>query len=488
MPAIAWRSILPFALAELGLLLATANRYGFHRDELYFREAARHPAFGYDDQPALTPLLGRLSSALFGDTPRGIRVFSAIAMALVIVLIALIARELGAGARGQLVAAATTAATGGAMAAGHLLSTSTFDVLAWVVVLWLVTRLLRGSDEREWLLVGLAAGIALENKHLILLLLASLAVGFLLSGRAGVVRSPWLWTGAAIAGALWLPNVVWQATHGWPQLELAGKIADEDPVVNRIVLVPFQTLLIGPPLAPFAIAGLVWLLRNPRFRALGIAFLALLAICIVIGAKPYYPGAFAIVLLGAGAVPTERWLARRGWRAPALVAATVVSAAVAVFLVLPVIPASAVDSTPIPDINEDAIETIGWPRFVDTVAGVWRRLPDAERRTAIIFTGNYGEAGAVDRYGPARGVPYAYSGHNSFARWGIPPGRQGPVIVLGYSYRESLDGEFTGCVESARIDNGVDVDNEEQGGPVWTCRAPAKPWRELWPELRHLSP
>jgi hypothetical protein len=214
----------------------------------------------------------------------------------------------------------------------------------------------------------------------------------------------------------------------------------------------------------------------------------LLAICIGTGAKPYYPGAFAVALLGAGAVPTERWLARRRWRALALGAATVVSAAVAAFLVLPIVPVSDVHSMPISDVNEDAIESIGWPRFVDTVAGVWRALPGAERRTAVIFTGNYGEAGAIDRFGPSHGLPRAYSGHNSYARWGIPPGRQGPVIVLGYFRRAWLEGEFTGCVESARIDNGVDVDNEEQGGPVWTCRAPAKPWRELWPELRHLSP
>lgn len=488
---IAWRCILPFALAELALLVATANRYGYHRDELYFREAARHPAFGFDDQPPLAPLIGWLSEALFGNTPRGLRVVSAIAMAVGVVLVALIARELGACARGQLIAAASTSATGGAMAAGHLLSTATFDVLSWLLLIWLITRLLGGGDERLWLLVGLTAGIALENKHLPLLLLGSLAVGFLLSDRAGVLRSRWLWAGAALAVALWLPNVIWQATHGWPQLELAGKIADEDPILNRLALVPLQFLLVGPLLAPSMVAGLVWLLRNPaarRFRALGLAFMVLLALCLVVGAKPYYPGAFSVALLGAGAVPLQRWLGGSRLRMSVFGTAVAISAAVAVLLVLPVVPVGDVHRTPVPAVNEDAIESIGWPRFVATVGRVWHALPERDRRSAVIFTGNYGEAGAIDRFGPALGLPRAYSGHNAYARWGIPPGQQGPVIVLGYSHQDWLAGAFKGCRESARIDNGVDVDNEEQGGPVWTCQSPAKPWRELWPELRHLSP
>ena len=169
---VAWSLVLPVALAEVLLLVATANRYGYHRDELYFRVAARHPAWGYDDQPALTPLLGRFSEWAFGSDPRGLRMLSAIAIGLVVVLVALLAREFGAGRAGQAVAALATAASGAAMAVGHLLSTTTFDVLLWVALVYVVARILGGGDERQWLLVGLVAGIGLENKHLILLLVS----------------------------------------------------------------------------------------------------------------------------------------------------------------------------------------------------------------------------------------------------------------------------------------------------------------------------
>jgi 4-amino-4-deoxy-L-arabinose transferase-like glycosyltransferase len=488
---VAWAAILPAALAELALLVATGNRYGYHRDELYFIQAGRHPALGYDDQPPLTPLLGRLSSAVFGDGPRGLRVVSALAIAAVVVLVALIARELGAGSTGQLVTAAATAASTGLMAAGHILSTTTFDLLLWVAIAWLVTRILARGDERLWLVVGLVTGIALENKHLVLLLVGSLALGFACARRLDPLRSRWLWAGAAVALALWAPNLVWQAQHGWPQLDLAGKIAGENPVGYRAQLLPFQLIVLSPLYVPILFGGLRWLLRGEdalRFRPLAYGYLALLAISLLLGAKPYYTGGLLLVLLAAGGVVVERWLRRRGRGAGLVTAAVVVSAVVSIGIALAVIPVADLHATPIPAVNEDAIESVGWPRFVATVARVWRRLPEAERTRAVIFTGNYGEAGAVDRFGRPLGLPRAYSGHNNFARWGIPPGSAGPVIVLGWERREYLQGSFVGCVESARIDNGVQLDNEEQGGPVWTCRAPAKPWAELWPELRHLSP
>ena len=210
---VAWALVLSVAAAEFLLLVATSNRYGYHRDELYFRVAGRHPAWGYDDQPALTPLLGRFSEWLFGEDPRGLRMLSAVAMALVVVLVALIARELGAGRAGQAVAALATAASGAAMAVGHLLSTTTFDVLVWVTVVYVVTRILGGGDERQWLLVGLVVGVGLENKHLVLLLLLALACGCLLARGWDVARSRWLWIGSALAVVLWLPNLLWQARH-----------------------------------------------------------------------------------------------------------------------------------------------------------------------------------------------------------------------------------------------------------------------------------
>ena len=483
----AGRLVLPVAALELLLQLGFANGYGYHRDELYFRTAARHPAFGYDDQPPLTPLLGRLSESLFGESPRGLRVVSALAVALLVVLVALLARELGARATGQFMAAACAAASGFVVVVGHLLSTTTFDLLVWVAIVLLVARILGGGDERLWLAVGAITGLGLQNKHLPLLLVLALVVGLALDRRlVSLLRSRWLWVGAAIALAIWLPNLLWQALHGWPQVELAGDIRENEGGENRATLFPLQLVLVGPLLVPVWVAGLWALLRDEGlrpWRSLGLVYLVLLGLVLIVAGKPYYPAPLLVCLLAPGAIVVTRWLRSSGRRA-LLAGAIVLTAAFSILVGLPVIPVDRLDGTFVAEVNEDAIETVGWPELVAAVGRVHAELPARERETAVVFAGNYGEAGAVDRYGPALGLPRAYSGHNAYARFGMPEGSAGPVIVLGY---EDAAIDFVGCRPVATVDNGVGLANEEQGGTIFVCRGPRGSWRAAWPSLSHLS-
>src|ERR1019366_9867069 len=180
-------------------------------------------------------------------------------MGFVVVLIALIARDLGGSRRAQ-VLAAITAALSGYLGAGHLNTTTDPDLLAWAVILWLLVKLVAGGNRRLWLGVGLVAGIGLENKDTLLFLGAGLAVGLVLARRWDVVRSPWAWAAIAIALLLWLPNLIWQALNGWPQLTMAQAIAGY-AADNRAQFLPLLWLFTGPLLFPVSAAGLVWVLR-----------------------------------------------------------------------------------------------------------------------------------------------------------------------------------------------------------------------------------
>ncbi|MGH3906056.1 MAG: hypothetical protein ACRDTE_18020 [Pseudonocardiaceae bacterium] len=104
----------------------------------------------------------------------------------------------------------------------------------------------------------------------------------------------------------------------------------------------------------------------------------------------------------------------------------------------------------------------------------------------MIFTRNYGQAGAIERYGPARGLPRPYSGHMSYADWGPPPDAMtGPVLLVGRFTDAHERHTFRDCRVLARNDNGAGLDNGEQGTPIALCTRQAAPWSTLWPTLRH---
>jgi 4-amino-4-deoxy-L-arabinose transferase-like glycosyltransferase len=471
------------------VLVAFASGYGYHRDELYFLVAGEHLDWAYADQGPLTPLIARAMSEIAPDSLTVLRLPSALAAGVIVLLTGLLAGELGGRRRAERIAAACAAVAVIVLFTGHLLSTSTFDLLVWTTLSWLAVRAVRIADDRLWLIAGIVLGIGLLNKPLPALLALGMMVGVAIAGPRRLLRNPYVWSGAAIAMALWSPWIIWQADHGWPQIDVSREIAGGGSTSSEPwwAILPFQALLVGPLLAPVWVAGLVRLFREPGLRDmrfLAWAWIVLGIVFMASGGKPYYLAGLLPALIGAGAIEVDRWLDRglvRRRRA-ALGAAIAVSGVMGAIIALPVLPADRAD--PVISVNEDVGETIGWPEFVETIADVHRELPDRER--AVILTGNYGEAGAIDRYGPALGLPRAYSGHNAYGDWGPPPEGRAPVIAVGLSPRDA-PAHLHQCSVAARIDNGADVDNQEQGKPVLVCRGPRRPWSQEWPALRHLG-
>jgi 4-amino-4-deoxy-L-arabinose transferase-like glycosyltransferase len=483
-------------LAVTAVLVAVSGRYGYHRDEFYYLASGRHPAFGYLDQPPLTPLVARAEYELFGDSVVALRLAPSLAIGLTVLVTALIAKELGGGLGARALAAGAVAAGAFPVGTGHILSTSTFDLLAWVVLSWLLVRALRDGG-RVWLAAGAAAGLALQNKTLVVALLGAVALGVLAVGPRTVFRDRWLWLGALLAAAVWAPNLVWQAAHGWPQLSMATQIATvgnggSEP---RWLFPVFQLLLFGLPLVPVWLAGLRALVREPalhRARAFAVAYGLLFVALLAVGGKPYYLAGMYPVLLAAGAEPTLRWVRRGrlgrqgGGRRWALGAALAVTAAVTAVLMLPLVPARLLPGSPIVAVSPIAADTVGWPEYLATVSAVYRSLPADERATAVVLTRNYGEAGALDLFRDHTDLPPAYSGHNSYADWGPPPGSAGPVVAVGFE--EPVLRQWFGRVDlAARLDNGIGLDNLEQGRPVWVCADRLAPWSAIWPRLRRIG-
>ncbi|MEV4126260.1 hypothetical protein [Nocardia sp. NPDC049707] len=537
MPKVAGRPLSVVAALFAALLTAFARRYGYHRDELYFLAAGRHLDWGYPDQPVLTPLLAHAMSAIDADSLLLLRLPSIAAATFVVVAAGLMAREFGGGCGAQVLASAAVASAAMVLGIGHLLSTASFDAAAWVLVCLLVLVLLRGfrgwgaerarrpevngqaaagagvvsggrsaPDGREgvggrmalaepegvsrwpgprwWLGVGLVVGIGLQNKLLLIFPVAALALALVLVGPRKIFASRYFPVAVGLAVVIWLPYLLWQWRNGWPQWEMSRAIAGGSSGTSDtpVLFVLSQFGLMGPLLVPLWAFGLWQLWRDPRWRAFPVAYAVLFVMFLVSGGKAYYMGGMYPILLAAGAVPVAAWLGSRRIRWAAVGSVIAVNAIVSAVLFLPVLPVAALPDSPVLAINYDAGETIGWPQLVRRVAEVRATLgPDI-----AIFTDNYGEAGAIERFGGEYGLPTPHSGHNSYWWWGPPSDTATAVITVGLD-RDHLTPYFAEVEPAGHIDNGLGIDNDEQGRPLFICREPRASLSEIWPAAKHLS-
>jgi hypothetical protein len=489
-PPLARRALGAVIAGQLIVLLALADRYGYHRDELYFLACGRHLAWGYPDQPPLTPLLARLADTLAPGSLLALRLPAVLVAAGVTLLSGLIARELGGDRFAQLLAALTTGTGTFVLASGHGLFTSTPDLLIGVALVWLTVRALRTRDARLWLVAGVVLGVGLLNKQLPLFLTAGLVAGALLTTPARpALRSAWLGAGAAVAALAWTPVLAWQARHGWPQLELAGQIrAEYGAPDQRILFAAGQLMLFSIGAGYLWGTGLVHLWRGragAAFRALAWAYLVVITLFVVTAGQVYYPGAMYPALIAAGAVALSR--RPTGHRRTVTAAAIVASSVLTLPAALPVLPAQMLDRSVWSGLAEPQREMVGWPQVVDQVAAAYRTIPADRRASAVVFTANYGEAGAVNRFGPARGLPTAYSGHNGFGEWGPPPAPAAAPVVVVWQDEPPDPTIFRGCGPGRPIRTGV-ANEESIRGMIYVCSAGVNDgWAAVWPRLVHLS-
>jgi len=489
-----WPGIAVIAVAAFGVEMAVSGRYGYVRDELYFLAAGHHLAFGYVDQPPLTPLLARVTAAVTGNTLAGFRILPGLALAALVVVTAAMSRLLGAGRTGQLLAALAVATCAEYLGAMHELTTTTPDLVFWAVTLFLVLRLLASQDPRWWVATGGCVGVAAEAKWNIAFLVVGLGAGFGLTDARHLLRSRYLLLGAVLAAALAAPDLIWQAAHGWPDLDVFRAL-QTSAGQNRILYWPAQVFYTGPVLAPVWVGGAVWAWRHPaarQFRPVAIGCVIVIALQFVLGGKAYYPGGAYTFLLAAGSVPLERRLKERkllgrGIKpAVAMGAAMLAGAVIAAPISLSVLPARTLHTVPLQKINYDLAETIAWPKLVTLVAHEYDSLPTAPRRQTTILTGNYGEAGALARYGPGLSLPRAYSGANNFWLWGPPPAADSSAIAVNVD-PALLRHEFAHVRLVATFWNGLGVADDEQGVQIFLVTGLKSTWAKSWPAFRDYS-
>lgn len=483
------KAVLLLAVAKLGLHLALVNRYGYHRDELYFIACGEHLAFGYVDHAPLVPWIARFAGELFDHQLIGLRLLPILAASASLWLAGQLAKELGGGRFAQLLAALAMLFAPAFLRMSKMLNLVVFEPLLWTLGALLVVRLSKGADRRLWLALGAVVGVGLLNKHTMVLWAVALFAGLLLTRERRHLATPWPWAGLAVALAFFSPNLVWQMTHGWPTLEFVENMRQGTLAkIPRPLFVGGQLLYMHPLSVPLWGAGLVWLLRRPGLpRVLGIQFFTLFTILLVTRAKPYYLAAAYPVLFAAGGVAFETALRSR-WLRATVTSVLAAGGAALGSVSIPVLPLDEVDRrieallgsvVPAMALTHDLHDEYGWKEQAESIARIHGDLTPEQRASVTIVAGNYGKAGAIDFFGPDLGLPGAVSPHMTYHQWGSGPDSEW-LIAYGLT-RADRDRICRNPLEKGRIGMPL-ATPKEIDVPVYVCAA-RQPLSQVWPEL-----
>jgi 4-amino-4-deoxy-L-arabinose transferase-like glycosyltransferase len=504
-----WQRLRSFFSSDLGILLLLAlarvliqtftnGQYGFHRDELATIDDARHLALGYVAYPPLTPLIARGALELFGPSLIGLRFFSVLAQAAGMVLVGLMARELGARRKTQVLAALLAGTTPVSLVSGSLFQYVSFDYLWWVLIAYCTLRLLKSDNPRWWLAIGAAIGLGALTKYTIAILIAGLIVGLLLSHARRYLLSPWLWAGAGIAVLLVLPNLIWQIQHNFVSIEFTSSIHARDIHWGRTnsFFIDQIKLILNLLTILLVFGGLYFYLFSAKgraYRAMGWMFIVPLVLFVALQGRGYYLMPAYPMLIAAGAVWGEQLLdrlapalARSIWRvAWGLTAVCAITFALLLFPVWPINSAMWGISS---SLNSEVNEEVGWTDLTQTVAAIYAKIPEAEKPSTGILAANYGEAGAINLYGPAYHLPQAISGINSFWLYGYGDPPPQTLIVVGLD-RTLADRFFATCELAGTNTNPYGVKNEESTShpDIFLCRQLRQPWPEFWKNFRYFG-
>jgi dolichyl-phosphate-mannose-protein mannosyltransferase len=495
--------ILGIVVAKLIFHFYFNNRYGYFRDEFDYMSCGDHLAWGYVDQPPLIPFLVRITRAVLGDSLRSIRLVPALASAATVLLTAVIARQFG-GRRFALILAAVSAVVAPMyLSNGSLLTTNCLEPILWMGCACCAILAIQKNDPRYWLWFGVIAGIGLQEKYSITVFGFGIVIGLLLTPERRFFANKWIWLGGVAAFLIFLPNFLWNMKYHWPFVELMRNIkaSGRDLALSPFQYFAQQNLLMHPLNLPIWLTGLLALLFARRFRpyrVLGISYLVAFTVFVVLKGKNYYLAPIYPMLLAAGAVMFESGIERmkQGWLKPVTIIILLAGGAWLAPIVVPVLPVdqfiSYMERLPfkIPRSERSHMRALlpqhyadqfGWEDVAALTAQAWKQVSLEERKDCAIFGQNYGQAGAIDFFGPRYGLPRAISGHQTYWLWG-PRGYSGNCLIVLDDRKEVLEREFESVEYIGTTNNHYALEGHI---PVFLVkRSKFGSLEKIWPRLK----
>ena len=485
--------IVVLSLAKLVIHLVGNQNYGFHRDELLHVSVSEHLAAGYMEFPPLIAFVGKIAATLFGYSLSGIRLFSTLAGVGIIILVCLVAIEMGAKKLATVFVAGIAVLSFLPFYRNHtLFQPVAFDQFFWTLGFYFIVLFINRKENRYLVYAGITAGFGLLNKYTFVIWITAVIIAFLFHERGSVFKNKFLYVAFGMVLVIALPNVVWQVQNDFPAIAHQKRLAELqldklDPfefVTEQLqFLFTFMLSLIG-------LTGLFLNRELKRFRVIAISVVIIFFAMWGLKAKAYYFFAAYPVLFAAGAIMLERIFKSKPL--PQYFVAGTLFIPVVYFIpqLTPVLPIEDYivyrdikpDSAGRYILSSDYADMFGWEEQVALVDSIYRSLPDTERSSAVIWAENYGEAAAVKILGDRYNLPDPFCLSGSFWTFGPPPSEYPVCISLG-NEPESVNKVFEEVHLVKMICHPYAI-GEENNIPVYICRKPRINFRERWPELK----
>jgi hypothetical protein len=493
-----------FAVEFIGNLLAQHFGYGIFRDEMYYIVCGRHLAWGYVDQAPMVALQARIAEMLFGFHHLALfRSFSALAGAVKVLLTGILAWQLGGRPIAQVMAMIAVLIAPVYLAIDSFLSMNSFEPVFWMGCMVVVLLMVAGGTPKWWILFGMLGGMGLLNKPSMAFFLAALLIGLLLTPQRRILWSRWTAVAVGLIVLISLPYLLWQIHHQWPTLVWLNNVnhSHKNVKLGPLAFIGAQIMMLSPISIFLLLPGLVWLFvaKAARgFRWIGLTYVVLLAIMIHLFAKDYYVAPVYPVLFAAGALAWQDLFSgsrKSAWLLPAWCRVMVIVGAITLPMGIPVLPpytwirytralhmtsenTETAKTGPLPQFYADRF---GWQELVAEVARIYDSLSPADRAKVGIFCSNYGEAGAIDLFGPKYGLPPAISGHQNYYFWG-PRGYSDEILIVVGESKSDVEKYCDSVEPVGEVDNPLAMPFEN--GPIYLCRGGKVPLAAYWPNVK----
>jgi hypothetical protein len=495
--------ILYVALVRIILYLIAGPNYGYFRDELYYLACGEHPAWGYVDQPPLIAWTVWLLRHSIGTSLWALRLLPALSGTATVILSGLLARELGGRRWAMFLASLATLMAPILLGLTHLFTMNAFDPLLWTAIACVVVRIVKTGEQRLWVAAGVLLGITILNKYGIVFWISGLLVGIVLTPLRKSLLSAWFWLGGAIAALMVLPNFLWQWRHQFPFLQLMHNIREHHRDINLppLAFLKAQSEMLGYVAAVLVVLGVLFFFvkQGRPYRVLGFAYLVFLAEMMVLHGKMYYLAPVYPIMFAAGAVAIEAWTRNNkwAWTKPLLAAGIAVVSGIFAPTVLPILPVPVFlayehklgirqqkfENQPQGVLPQIYADMFGWEEIAQRVAAYYHTLSPEEQRKTAIFANNYGDASAIDFFGPKYGLPKAIGNHQNYWIWGPRNYTGESIIVLGDDDERNMQ---TKCTSYSIVGNTKDpLSRPDEWLPIYHCRGFKWNLQKIWPSMKH---